>query len=248
MNVLTLNVESSAVLANLDNTEAGVMNLVVGNDDVKVLLNNLNSSISELIAHDQGYPYVVTGNTELGIHTDWLGSIWREMKDDMPALKLLNTLLESVNPRFNKVMRCANGEFAVALKEVTYPQHQIWRDLEEMSDCFRFIFETALEAYISCGGMVIVHNIEQAGVSNIDCLTDYLIDMGAMRSNRTVLSTQSMDCVKEYNLVMRNIERAEVDSVFVVLAGNVPSNCHLLSTAAVEAELCNKLLAGMLLV
>lgn len=248
MNVLTLGVENSAVLSDLDNTEAGAMNLVVGNDDVKVLLNNLNASIRERLEDDSGYPYAITGNTKLGIHTTWHGSIWREMEDDAPALKLFYTLLEAVDSRFNKMMRCINGEFAVALKRTNYPNHEVWHNLDEMSDSFRFILETALEAYLPCGGLVVVHNVEQADVDNIGHLTDYLVNMAALRENRTVLSTQDMGCVKEYNLAMRKPCYSDIDNVFVALAGNTPSNCSILSTAVIDAELCNGLLSGMLLV
>ena len=235
MSVLTLAADNGFILANLRATQCGDVNLVLGNHQVKEVLDSAYASIQEDIQDMCADEHSIGGNMQTGCSFKYLRDNWKGISQDADALTLLNDLLLAVEPTFKEMTLFDNGVFKVLA-------NGYWQDAESMSQDFQYIAEVALQAYGARWGVVMFHNIEKAGARNITALTDYLMNMGALRENRTILSTQSMDCVKAFNSVAA--KRTDIDSVLVTIEGNNTDNCDIMAQAANEAELSSKILTG----
>ena len=235
MSVLTLAADNGFILANLRATQCGDVNLVLGNHQVKEVLDSAYASIQEDIQDMCADEHSIGGNMQIGCSFKYLRDNWKGISQDADALTLLNDLLLTVEPSFKEMTLSADGVFRVLAN------HR-WQDAESMSQDFQYIAEVALQAYGARWGVVMFHNIEKAGARNITALTDYLMNIGALRENRTILSTQSMDCVKAFNSVAA--KRTDIDSVLVTIEGNNTDNCEIMAQAANEAELASKILTG----
>lgn len=229
MRVFTLATDEGFILANLKQKPCAAINLVFGNHEVSDLLNSIHASIQEDIQDMCAYEHAIGGNLQVGCGFKYLHNAWHSICDDDAALKLLYTLLKSVEPEFKEMFLCKN-QFLVAVGGG-------WQDVDSMSSQFQYVAEVALQAYSARWGVVMFHSIEKAGICNVSALTEYLIAMGNLRENRTILSTQSMECLKAFVSVA-----ADIDSALVKIKGNTPDNCDILAQAVIEKRLASELL------
>lgn len=236
MSIITLAADNGFTLANLKTKQCGDINLVVGNHEVKDLLGSVWASIQEDVQDMCAYEYSIGGNLQTGCSFKYLKDAWASIQDDAPALELFYTLLKTVEPSFKEMTLSADGVFRVLAN------HR-WQDAESMGQDFQYIAEVAIQAHAARWGVVMFHNIEQAGTGNIQALTEYLMNMGALRENRTILSTQDMKSLKLFNTVAQ--QRTDIDSVLVTIEGNNADNCEILAAAASDAALASKLLSAV---
>lgn len=211
MKVLSLQDDNGYALCNLKNQACGDVNLVFG-DNAKDLLNSAHDSLREDVLDMRAYDHAVGGMNQIG-HTDkTLSEHWAFIQDNPVALNLLTGFLKTIEPRFEDLKLGDFGRLNVGLSPSL---GWYWKDINEISEELTFAIKVGLLAFSAGYGLVMFYNIEKVGLSNIEALTNYFMDIGALHNNRTVLSTNCELCAKAFGKVAA--ERNDIDSAYITV-------------------------------